>query len=77
MLMPFHQAGFCEPALRCRHITIITTNKMIIKTIRIGIKIEMNETTVAVMSSSMLTGVFPTPPVVAVTAGRTTADLTV
>ena len=40
----------------------------------IGSRIDRKDTTVDVMSSAMLTGTFPAPPVVAVTSGRTAAD---
>lgn len=50
---------------------------MIRKTItKIGTTMESTDTTVAVTSSIMLTGTFPAPAVVAVTAGRTTALFT-
>ena len=41
-----------------------------------GITIARIDMTVEKMSSAMLTGTFPTPPVAAVTAGRTATDLT-
>ena len=44
--------------------------------IAMGTSMDRKETTVDVMSSAMLTGTLPAPAVVAVTNGRTAADLT-
>ena len=54
-------------------IAVIKTNK---QTAMIGTIIERTETVAEVISSAMLTGVLPAPPVVIVTAGRIASDLT-
>src|SRR5574341_475370 len=51
------------------------TNTMMSVPTMMGVKIERTNTTVEVTSSAMDTGVLATPPVVAVTIGRTTPVL--
>ena len=60
-----------------RHIrqTTQAVNKITTIAIKTGITTDKMERTVESISSRMLTGTFPAPAVVAVTAGRTARDL--
>jgi hypothetical protein len=52
------------------------TSKTITAAMKTGMTIARMDKIVETMSSRMLTGTFPVPPVEAVTAGRTATDLT-